>query len=187
MRHQTVKSPLQEKLRVGISTRHGMADEVSQNPPLGVTFTFPTPCKAKNLLIQSPIKSYLMAFQKPGDFDLLEAVLSPIITPFPWICSLDCFQAAVAFSFLRLPLPRKLRVMYIESLFRKDNFQKLIFWSEAAKRTLVEYGGVTSPWLLEKTAVVYPAIREVNVSNPREKRSEINLLFSGDFFSQRRR
>lgn len=167
-----------KNVRVGISTRHGMADEMSKYPPAGIEYVFPEPTSKRHRLIRSPIKAYLMRFDKP-DVDLMEAVLCPIITDVPWICSLDCFQAAIAFNLRGIPLPKWARVNY---LFRQDSFRKMIFWSKAALETLTAYGGVTDRDLIEKSTVVYPAVREVPNDKIRYTDRDVNILFSGDFF-----
>ena len=159
-----------------------MADELASFPPKGIEYCFPDPTRRRHRFIRSPLKSYLWEFAQTGEFDVLEAVLSPVITSTPWLCSLDCFQSAVAFSFLKLPIPRSLRVQFINRLFQKENCKKIIFWSEAARRTLIEYGRVNEMEILEKTTVVYPAIREVRAERIRYSTDKVNLLFSGDFF-----
>ncbi|TWU44348.1 D-inositol-3-phosphate glycosyltransferase [Novipirellula aureliae] len=173
------KDPL---IRVGVSTRHGMADEIAACPPDGVEYCFPTPTRTRHRFIRSPIKSYLMEFADTREFDVLEAVLSPVITSAPWVCSLDCFEAALAFGFLTFPLPRVTRVGYVNRLFRRNNCKKLLFWSQAARETLYGYGGVTDPVVIDKATVVYPAIRQVSEDFIRYTDDQVKLLFSGDFF-----
>jgi|GEM_PF-1279229 len=169
-------------IRVGISTRHGMADEIAAFPPEGIEYCFPEPTRRTHRFIRSPLKCYLWEFAQKGEFDILEAYLSPVITESPWICSLDCFPAAVAFNLLGAPIPRAIRLAFINRLFRQDQCRKIVFWSEAARRTMLEYGRVRDPKILDKTTVVYPAIREVPDYKIRYSDDQINLLFSGDFF-----
>ena len=173
---------INRNIRVGISIRHGMADELAAFPPDGIEYCFPEPTRRRHRFIRSPLKSYLWEFAQEGEFDILEAVLSPVITSSPWVCSLDCFQSAVAFGFLKLPLPLSLRLQFVSRLFRDANCKKIIFWSEAARNTLVEYGRVRDSAILEKTTIVYPAIREVPDEKIRYSHDGVHLLFSGDFF-----
>lgn len=48
-----------------------------------------------------------------------------------------------------------MRIGYIKRLLLRDNFKKLIFWSQAGKDTLHTYGGIDDERILEKVAVVY--------------------------------
>src|SRR5262245_34140347 len=118
----------QGTIRVGLTERHGMAHEQSLFPAPGVQYSFLAARRAPFRFIRSPIKGYLRHFEAE-EVDLVEAVLSPVVTKSRWIYSLDCFQAAVAFTFLGLPLPLQLRVAWIKRLFLQDNFKKLVFWS----------------------------------------------------------
>jgi hypothetical protein len=167
--------------RVGLTERHGMVKEYSQFPPNGVEFSFLSPKKGASKILRSPMKGYFRRFESDRH-DLIEATLCPIFTKNNWIYSVANFQEALAFNFCGLPLPRSVRVAYMKSLFLKDNFKKLIFWSKAGRETLQTYGGVTDTRILEKTAVVYPAIREVQDEFIQYNTDEVNLLFSGDFF-----
>lgn len=170
-----------KRIRVGLSTCHGMSHELANSPPEAVEYGFPQPLPTTYRLIRSPIKSFLRKFDCCGEFDLLEAVLSPIITEMPWVCSLDCYQAALAFNVLNLPLPRSARSLYVNSLFRSDNCKRIIFWSNAARNSLQNYGHVCDKVVIGKSTVVYPAIREQERINL--CRADVrNLLFSGDFF-----
>ncbi|WP_417847618.1 glycosyltransferase family 4 protein [Thalassoglobus sp.] len=169
-------------IRVGLTERHGMADEQASSPPDGVEFSFPKAVPKKFPIVQSTIKNFLMRFDS-NDHDLIEAILSPIQTRNRWIYSADCFQATLNFNILGTPLPKPIRLAYMKHLFAQENFKKLIFWSNAAKKSMTDYGHVREKWLLEKTSVVYPAIRKI----PDEliysgNSNQLNFLFSGDFF-----
>ena len=170
-------------LRVGLTQAHGMAHETSMAPPDAVRYEFLKPKTKHHGLIRSPLKGYMRRYED-DHVDLVEAVLSPAITDRPWICSLDCFQAAIAFSILGCPLPKLVRRRYIERLFLRDNFKRMIFWSKAAARTLCEYGGVINETVIQKSSVVYPAIRQVPRAEraDTDDRDELRLLFGGDFF-----
>ncbi len=169
-------------LRVGITERHGMFDEVAHNPPHGVAFDFPSADAVSTKLIRSAVKGYLRTFQN-SSCDILEAVFSPIVTDAPWILSTDSFHSVLTFTLLGLPLPRSLRISYIDHLLRQDNFRRLVLWSDAAYRELEDVLGGSHPKLLEKATVVHPAIRTVADQERRPAEGgSIRLLFSGDFF-----
>ena len=170
-----------ELIRVGFSTGHGMTDEIASNPPEGVVFGFPKNNGWKPRFLRSPLKCFLQGFDTQ-DYDLIEATLSPVITRLPWIGSFDCFQGAMAFSFLGAPIPKSSRRKYLERLFLEDQCKRIIFWSTAAYKTMLDYGRVRHPEVLAKTCVVYPAIQLPESLENRSSRSEFNLLFSGDFF-----
>ena len=168
-------------IRVGLTEAHGMASELSQFPSVGVRYSFLASNSSSSRLIRSPIKGYLRRFES-HEHEIIEAIISPIITNSRWIYSLECFPAAVAFNVLGCPLPRPVRIAYIMHLLLKDNCKQLIFWSQAGKETLHTYAGIGHHSILEKVAVVYPAIRKVQDSLIRFNDREVNLLFSGDFF-----
>jgi glycosyltransferase involved in cell wall biosynthesis len=170
-----------ELIRVGFSTGHGMTDEVASNPPEGVVFGYPKDTGRRPRFLRSPMKCFLRSFDT-SDYDIIEAALSPVITKLPWIGSFDCFQGAMAFSFLRAPIPKPMRRRYLEGLFLKDQCKKIVFWSDAAYQTMLEYGGIRHPEVIAKSCVVYPAIRQAEVRRNGSARETFNLLFSGDFF-----
>lgn len=168
-------------ISVAFTEAHGMSCELSEFPPPGVRYSFLTPRARQFRFIRSPIKGYMRLYE-PGEHDLIEAVISPIVTNRRWIYSIECFPAALAFSLLGCPLPRWIRLAYIKSLLLKDNLKRLIFWSQAGKDTLHTYGGIEDERLLTKTEVVYPAIRKVPDNLIRFNDRDVKLLFSGDFF-----
>src|SRR4051812_45125103 len=85
-------------IRVGLTERHGMAVEQSQVAPEGVTFSFLTPTRlSPPPLLRSPIKGYMQDYDF-ASADLVEAIISPIITSRPWIYSCENLHAAIAFS-----------------------------------------------------------------------------------------
>jgi len=170
-----------ELIRVGFSTGHGMTEEVAANPPEGVTFGYPKDNGRRPRYLRSPMKCFLRSFD-PSDYDIIEAALSPVITTLPWIGSFDCFEGAMAFSFLRAPIPKPIRRRYLEKIFLEDQCKKIVFWSDAAYQTMLEYGGIRHPEVIDKSCVVYPAIRQPEVRQSVSSRETFNLLFSGDFF-----
>jgi glycosyltransferase involved in cell wall biosynthesis len=167
-------------IKVGLTEKHGMAHETSLSPPANIEYSFPQQASEGPRWVSSTLKGYLREFSS-GEVDIFEAVLSPIITNQPWICSLDCFQAALNFRGFGIPVPRALRAHYIKSLFKQPNFKRLIFWSEAARESLHSYGGINDRDIEQKVTVVYPAIREVELNRSNSKKC-FQFLFSGDFF-----
>jgi len=170
-------------IRVALTEQHGMALEVSQFPPEGVSYSFIHPIEFEHKILKSPIKGFFSKYETK-EHDLIEAILSPIRTHNNWIYSLANFHEAVAFNFLDIPLPRIIRVYFMKRIFKRDNFKKLIFWSFAGKETLKKYPLISDD-ILQKVEVVYPAIRKVPdslLSLNRKKDTNIFLLFSGDFF-----
>ena len=168
-------------VRVAFTERHGMAKELAEFPPPGVSYSFIKPLPKKNLLVRSGIKGYLGHYES-AEHDVIEAILSPIVTSNRWIYSIANFQEATTFNLLGCPLPRSTRVAYLRYLMSKKNFKKLIFWSKSGRETLHSYGGLGEGWMQEKVAVVYPAIREVPDELIRFSSRQVNILFSGDFF-----
>ena len=158
-----------------------MAKEFSQFPAPGVRYSFLKPQRQSFSIIRSPIKGYLRRFEAE-QHDLIEAIISPIITTDPWIYSLECFPAAMAFNLFGCPLPRSFRITYITHLLLKENFKKLVFWSEAGKETMHRYGRIYDERIIQKVAVVYPAIRKVPDSLLHFNNRAVVMLFSGDFF-----
>jgi len=168
-------------IRVGITPTHGMTDEAIEFPPKGVGYRPLALAPKRFSLIRSPIKCYMLSYEE-GQDDLIEAVLGPILTQKDWVYSLACFQEATAFSILGFPVPRSLRVAYITRLLASPNCRRLLFWSEAGRKTLVSYGHVSDRSVLAKSDVVYPAVRRVVDEDIRYRDRAVNVLFSGDFF-----
>jgi glycosyltransferase involved in cell wall biosynthesis len=169
-------------IRVGITEAHGMAAEVRQFSPPGVEYTFLRPTRLRPLVIRSPIKGYMRSYELEG-IDIVEAVISPIVTGKPWIYSCANFQEATAVGVLGLPIPRFIRIAYIKHLLLGENCRKVIFWSKAGRETLQSYGriGPKDP-LTTKVTVIYPAVRQVPDHLIQFGKGDVTLLFSGDFF-----
>lgn len=168
-------------IRVGLTEGHGMADEVSHAPPSGIQYEFLEAAPHQSGLIRSPIKGFMRRYDD-RHVDLVEAVLSPAITDRPWIYSADCFEAAMAFTFLRFPLPKFVRRRYLERLFLRENFKRMVFWSRAALRSMRHYGGIENDEVIRKSTVVYPAVREVPAELQAAPAQGLQLLFMGKFF-----
>jgi len=170
-----------KKLRVGLTEKHGMVDEYSLHPPDNIEYSFLQSTKGASRILRSPIKGYFKSYESK-QHDLIEATLSPIFTKNNWIYSVANFQEAMAFNFCGCPIPRSVRAAYMQHLFLKKKFKKLIFWSEAGRKTLQTYGKITNTRILEKSVVVYPAIRKIPENLIHYNEDSINILFSGDFF-----
>ena len=168
-------------MKVGLTEKHGMALEQSQFPPQGVVYRFVEYERKGSKLFRSPIKGYFSRYNDQ-DVDLIESILSPIFTKRPWVYSLACYQEALAFNFLGISLPRKIRALIMRQIFLANNFKKLIFWSKAGFNTLESYGGETDTRIKDKSTVVYPGVRKVDKGLVRYKDKDLTLLFSGDFF-----
>jgi glycosyltransferase involved in cell wall biosynthesis len=81
-----------------------------------------------------------------------------------------------------MPLPRSLRISWIKRILSRKNCKKVVFWSQAGKKSLLNYGGIDDENFLRKTTVVYPAVRKVSDDLIRFDNTNVNILFSGDFF-----
>lgn len=172
----------EKTIRVGLTERHGMADEVATNPPFGVEYQFPFAKPSSFRFIRSSLKGYLPRFED-SSCNLFEAVFSPIITKTPWILSTDTFHAAINFTLLGVPLPRSARISYVAHMLERDNFKQLILWSDAAFQELKALISDSRPSLLQKATMVYPAVRTIPPAHVKHSKSDcLSLLFSGDFF-----
>ncbi len=176
---------LQKTIRVGVTEWHGAAHEAAQNPTTDVQYSSVAEQKKPIFWpIRSPIKGYLRLIDS-REHEVIEAVISPIITRNAWIYSLAHYAEALAFSLFGAPIPRNIRAKYIEHLLRKANCKKIVFWSNAGYRTFIEYGQVESTALLKKATIVYPAIRKVCdslVRTNKPNKRHVQILFNGDFF-----
>lgn len=175
---------MRREISVGITEWHGAVHESAQFPPEGVSYSTVRPVQHSKLWpIRSPIKGYMRKIVS-NEFDLIEAVISPILTENKWVYSLAHYAEALAFSVFGAPVPRALRAAYIERVLLEENCKQIIFWSQAGFKTLIEYGGVSDPQLLRKCRVVYPAIREVDpeLVTSRTPKATLTLMFNGSFF-----
>jgi glycosyltransferase involved in cell wall biosynthesis len=170
-----------KQLVIGLTEQHGMAVEQANFPPENTIYKFLDYKVKGHSIMHSPLKGYMSTYEE-SDCDAIEAILTPAKTKKPWFYSLAVYEEALAFSFKGIPIPKIIRAKYMEHLFVQDNFKKLLFWSEAGRKTLQSYGNVTNPVIIEKSAVVYPAIRSVEQALIQYKKEPINLLFNGNFF-----
>ena len=175
---------MRREIRVGVTEWHGAVHESAQFPPDGVSYGTVRPVKRPIMWpLRSPIKGYMRKIATE-EFDLVEAVISPILTRNRWIYSLAHYAEALAFSVWGVPVPRSLRAGYIKSLLLDENCRQILFWSHAGFKTLVDYGKCDDPRLLQKCRVVYPAIREANPDFIRRRAAigDLTLMFNGNFF-----
>lgn len=173
---------------VGVTEWHGVMHEATLRPPDGISFTNAREIKKSQLWpIRSPIKGYLRKIDSNG-VDVIEALISPILTTGSWIYSLAHYAEALAFNVYGMSIPRQLRAVYIRQILARDNCKRIIFWSNAAFDTLANYGRETNGLLKKKSTVIYPGVRRPsNLSNIMQARfsgqsRETSLLFGGDFF-----
>lgn len=158
-----------------------MALEGMRAPPQAVEYSLIPPSGPAPFWLRSPIKGFMRRFES-GSHDLLEAVLSPVITSNLWVYSLATFAEPMAFQVYRMPTPRLVRWQYLRRMFLRDNFRAFLFWSEWGRASLGEMAGPGDQQIIAKSHVVYPAVLPV----PQQLRADPgeirNLLFSGDFF-----
>lgn len=172
---------IKKQFSIGLTEAHGMAIEQSKFPPTGIKYSFLEYKNNNHIFFKSPMKGFMCSF-KDQECDAVEAILNPAKTSKPWFYSLAMYQEALAFSFLGIPIPRTIRAKYMERLFLKDNFKSLLFWSEAGMKTMTTYGNVTSPKLIEKAKVVYPAVRKAPKELILFNKKPMHILFNGNFF-----
>ena len=168
-------------ITVGFTEAHGMAHEASLAPPKGVRYEFLRSVPRQYSLVRSPILGFMQRYEDQ-EADIVEAIISPAITDRPWVYSLACFQEAMAFSLLGVPVPKALRRRYLETCVLRDNLKRIVFWSQFGMQSLVSYGGIKNHRLIEKCTFVYPAVREALGARHLQPTAGFRLLFSGDFF-----
>jgi glycosyltransferase involved in cell wall biosynthesis len=158
-----------------------MALEGMRSPPPGVEYSLVTPSGSAPTWLRSPIKGFMRRFES-SSHDLMEAVLSPIITRNLWVYSLATFAEPMAFQLLRVPTPRMLRWSYLRRMFLSDNFRAFLFWSEWGRKSLGDFAGPGDQGILAKAHVVYPAVLPVPEHLRPDGADVRHILFSGDFF-----
>lgn len=168
-------------IKIGVTDFHGAYEEQAQNAPDGLEYIELKRLRMGSKILKSPIKGYFSQFDEV-DCDIIESVISPVITNKPWVYSIACFQEAMAFSFLGAPSPKISRLLFMQYLFQRDNCKKIVFWSEAGKKTLESYGGISTGKIHEKSTVVYPAISVSPLARVEKTDRQTTFFFSGDFF-----
>lgn len=169
-------------IKVGITEFHGIAKEYSRTPPEGVEYSeVQTDTRLSKFVFSSAAKGVYAKVSNTGH-DLIEAPLFPVITKMPWIYTPAAFSSAGAFDFFGIPTPRSIKMVWAQHLLAKDNLKQIVFKSKLGLETLREYGGNSVyEALKDKSSVVYPAIRRVDDSLIRYKKTPRNLLFVGEF------
>ncbi|MCF7980456.1 MAG: glycosyltransferase family 4 protein [Pseudomonadales bacterium] len=168
-------------IHVGITERHGIADEYAGLAPPGVSYSF---VQATNNLRKIGLSSSakgIFNYYKNVDVDILEAPIFPIATRQPWIYTPAEYSGSANFGFFGLPIPRVLRLGMLDWYFSQPNLKKILFKSYAGIETLKSYGRCSNEIILSKAEVVYPAIKARKIHPPLDEK-RFNLLFSGDFF-----
>ena len=158
-----------------------MLQEQAAYPPTGVEYVIAKRRESwLNRVIRSPIKGFLPVIDGDG-IDIVESIISPAISPRPWVCSVANFQEVLAFNVAGVPTPKFVRRLLVERLFRDQRFLGFAFWSEAGRKTMLDYGGVRDPAIHRKAHVIYPAVaHQPDRTDDGECRDIV--LFSGDFF-----
>ena len=178
--HFIMKQREKKSIRFGLTEQHGMTLELTQFPPNGVKYMFLKKQRVGSRIFKSPLKGYMSNFDF-SDCDIIESVMSPVITDKPWIYSLAVFEEALAWNLMGIPLPKIMRKLFIQKLFMKENCKKIVFWSQAGKNTLKIYGNLPHR-IKKKIEVVYPAIRYIPDEFVKYNSRLVNILFSGTFF-----
>lgn len=169
----------QSVIKIGVSDFHGAYEEQAQFSESGINY-YPLPRIRKGSpILKSPINGYFSKFDESG-CDIIESVISPVITDKPWVYSIACFQEALAFNYFGLPTPMVFRKLFMKNLLSRDNCKQIVFWSEAGRETLSTYANIDSDLIIGKSSVVYPSIRPMELV--KTKKRNFNFFFSGDFF-----
>ena len=171
------------KLKIGITEMHGIAQECTQMPLAYVEYS---KIEKTDSLLSGVFQSTALGvldFYRGGDVDLIEAPLFPILTNKDWLYTPADTESSMAFNLLGLPTPRFVRSIILRYLFSKQNFKGLLFKSEAGLKTLSNYPFLNCQKVLEKTSVLYPAVRRIDDQKIAAHNSDnIQLIFVGEFF-----
>jgi len=171
------------KLKVGITEMHGIAQECAQMPLPYVEYN---KIEKTSILFSGVFQSTafgVLDFYKGENVDLIEAPLFPILTNKDWLYTPADTESAMAFNLFGLPTPRFIRSIILRYLFSKKNFKGLLFKSNAGLRTLSNYPLLNCQKVLEKTSVLYPAVRKIDDTKIAVHNSDnIQLIFVGEFF-----
>lgn len=168
-------------IKVGITEMHGIAKEYSQFPPDGVHYSeIHTSDRLTKYIFKSAAKGVFAYAHDPSQ-DLLEAPLFPVLTNQPWIYTPAHFSSAGSYDLFGVPTPRFFRMLFASQLLKRKNFKKLIFKSEYGRRSLIEYGGIDSETIANKTMVVNPVVRRISDEHIVFQNDHINILFVGEF------
>jgi glycosyltransferase involved in cell wall biosynthesis len=173
-------------IKIGVTELHGIAKEILAHPPDGVKYESIKPSSSfTNYLITSTAKGVLDFFD-PDNIDIIEAPLFPILTKKKWIYTPADAATCMNFGILGSPLPNAMRIRILDHLFKKNNFKKLLFKSEAGKNSFIEYFKKIkkNDTVFKKIDVVYPAVRRIDerlMKHKQKKNNIIKITFVGDF------
>ena len=166
-------------IKVALIGPHGIAREIMANPPKGVKYVSITP--KKHFITKVITSPFSYKYYYDENVDLIESPIFPIITKQPWIYTPADAHTFMSFELFHCPVPRAIRSIIVKRIFEKKNFIKLIFKSEAGRKTLYEYPKLVCEKIMNKTIVVYPAVRKVKDTLIRFNKDKVNILFSGPF------
>lgn len=162
-------------IKIGVTEKHGIMDEIMHHPPRGIRYSLIKPRK-------NPILTGTLQYFESKRHHLIEAFDFPCVTKNNWIYDCYQFNAAAAFTLCNEYFSRDIRLKLITKLFLKNNFKKLVFGSLDAKKNMYDYGNITNKQIINKTEVVYPAIRKINNKFLNKKNDKTNILFLGRDF-----
>lgn len=163
-------------IKIGLTEVHGINDESRRFPPKGIRYSLVKPKS-------NPVLTSHLQYYESKKHDLLEATIFPLLTKNRWIYTPANFESAAAFDLFGFYPSREFRLELIKKLMLKNNFKKLIFKSHAGKKTLNSYGKINEKKILDKTTVVYPAVRKIDDSLlKKKKKDKLNILFPGPNF-----
>ena len=166
---------------IGITEAHGIAQEYMKYPPEGYEYKLLEPVPHwYDRFISSGAMGFYNYFVDKG-VDLVEAPIFPAHTKHNWIYTPAEYSGTANFGFMGLPIPRGIRLSIIERVFKKDNFKKILFKSQAGLNTIKTYGGMQDPDILAKCEVVHPCVN-IPAQRVKQAKEHINILFVGDFF-----
>lgn len=168
-------------IKVGITEYHGISKEYAKCPPSGVEYTpIKTSNMKRNKVITSNAKGVYDYVLSP-EHDIIEAPLFPVVTKQPWIYTPAHFSSAGNFNLLGLPTPRSFKQIFFQRFYKQSNLKKIIFKSHHGLESLYKYGNIQSEKIIDKSTVVYPAIRRIEDTLIFYKDTPTNILFVGEF------
>ena len=166
---------------IGITERHGIAQEYINYPPQGYQYEFiDRKPHILSRIVTSSAKGFFKYYEDP-EIDIVEAPIFPAHTKQNCIYTPAEFSGTANFGLFGLPLPRSIRLKLIEQVFKRDNFKKILFKSQAGLNTLSTYAGQIDADIRAKCEVVSPCISLPELA-PKKAKDDIIILFVGDFF-----
>jgi len=165
-------------INVAINNKgYSILEEIVKFPPQGIEYEFIN--SIKNPFLEKPGGYY-----STKDHDLIHAFEYFCFSENKLIFELCTAAELISFTLFGDYYNRETRIEIIKKILLKDNFQKLILNSNKGLTTLKGHSNITEKKILDKSIVVYPAIRRIEDSqlcNYKEKES-ITILFPGSSF-----